>query len=314
VIARAFVTGGSGFIGGALIRALRSEGIKVRALARSDASAKTVERIGAEAVRGDLSDEIALARGMQDCQVVFHAAANPQDHDLKRALEDNLEGSLRIVRAAQRSAVQRVVYLSGIGVLFGRGRLHNVDERHPRGKRRGALIASRIASEEAMVLANSVALPIVVVRLPYVWGPGNTLVPALVAAVSTGRFRWIGNGRHSISILHVQNAVRGLLKAAEHGRGGEVYWLSDGAPVELRTFFERQLRHAGVSPPTAELGFRIAYALATALELSAKLLGRAAPLTRATVRFLGQEITIDDTKARRELGYESTAYWPDGPM
>lgn len=314
-VAKAFISGASGFIGSALARDLRRAGVEVVGLARSERAADRVHQLGATVAKGDLSDEAALEAGMRGCDTVFHTAASAQDADLKQAVADNVEGSLRVVRAARKADVRRIVYLSGIGVLFGSGRIHNVDETHPRGRESGALISSRIASEEAMIAANSQSLPIMVLRLPYVWGPGNTLLPALKSSIAAGRFRWIGGGRHQISTLHVDNAVRGMVDAAERGRGGEVYWLSDGPSVELKTFLEVQLKRAGLTPPQGELSFGLAMAIAKATTFIAKLRGRAAGgLTPTTVQFMGQEITVNDAKARRELGYSPKVQWPTGSM
>ena len=164
-----------------------------------------------------------------------------------------------------------------------------------------------------MLAENSPDLEIVVARFPYVWGPGETLTPALRGAVSAGRFRWINGGRHLISTVHVVNAVEGLLLTAQLGLAGEIYWFTDGRPVELRTFFEAHFRHAGLEPPEREISFVKARRLAGTMFWLWSILGRKTPppLTPTLVRFMGQEVTVNDGKARRELGYQPSVHWPD---
>lgn len=308
---RAFVTGGAGFIGGHLIRRLVSEGVQVVALARSTASAEKVARAGAQAHIGSLHDRERLARAMSGCDTVFHAGSHLPDWDLETAMRENVEGSLRLAAAASEAGVGRIIYVSGTGVTVGSGPVVRWDETRPRGKPVGVLCRSRVASEEAMLGQNGRGVEVVVTRFPYVWGPGETLTPALEGAIRAGRFRWINGGRHLISVLHVENAVQGMLLAARHGRPGEIYWFTDGEPVRMRDFYEAHLRAAGLPSPDREIAYPRARRLADTLFALYRLFGakKAPPLTPTLVRFMGQEITVVDGKARRELGYSPTVDW-----
>jgi len=312
---RAFVTGGSGFIGSGLIRALRARGVEVRALARSRQAEAHVARLGAEPVAGDLESLAALAQGMQGCDVVFHAAANLSDWDLDADLRINVKGTELVLCAAASAHVARVVYVSGTGVLIGSGPVVDASEDLPCGKPVGALSASRVRSEAAVRAGNGAQLETVVVRLPYVWGPGDTLRPQLHAAVRSGQYFWISRGNHLVSICHIDNAVAGLLAAAERGRPGALYHLADAAPIKLRTFITEQMRVEGVRLPNRSIPFWLAKVIADGLFALARAL-RVTPsslaLSPTFVRFLGQQITVDDSCARRELGYRPTIDWQSG--
>src|SRR5215475_9544317 len=171
----AFVTGGSGFIGGNLIRALVGKGILVRALGRSDEARKTVRDLGATPVQGDLDDRGALREGMAGCDVAFHCASYLNDWDRDTARRVNVVGTQNVVEAARAAAVKRLVYASGIGVIIGDGPASHVDETRPRGRPVGVLCATRVESEAIVEAANSSSLATVIARFPFVWGPGDRL-------------------------------------------------------------------------------------------------------------------------------------------
>jgi nucleoside-diphosphate-sugar epimerase len=302
----AFVTGGSGFIGGRLIERLGREGWIVRALARSDAAAARVRELGAEPIAGDLGDAAALERGARGADTVFHAAAKVEDwgdwEDFRRI---NVEGTRAVLAAARAAGVRRFVHVGTEAALL-RGRpLVLADERTPLAFDSPAPYAATKAAAEAAVLA-APGLETIVIRPRFVWGPGDaTLVPAMVELVRSGRFRWVGGGRHLTSTTHVDNCVQGLVLAADHGSPGSAYFVTDGEPVEFRAFVTALLATQGVTPPDGSIPAVAARALATAGEAvwRALPLPGAPPLTRFASWVASQECTLDDSRARAELGY-----------
>jgi nucleoside-diphosphate-sugar epimerase len=281
----------------------------VRALARSDASAKTVRERGAEPVRGDLDDVGAMAAGAAGCEVAFHCAAHLGDwgrlEDFERG---NVRGTRNALAAARQAGVRRFVHVGTEAALLAGEPLVEVDERAPLRFDSPALYSSTKArAEEAVIEANQNGLQTVVVRPRFVWGRGDaTLLPAMTEMVRSGRFAWIGGGRHRTSTTHVDNVVHGLLLAAERGAGGGVYFVTDGEPVVFREFVTRLLATQGVTPPDRSLPTGVARAVAATGETAWRLLrlpGRP-PVTRLAVWVSALETTIDITRARRELGYE----------
>jgi nucleoside-diphosphate-sugar epimerase len=310
---RAFVTGGSGFVGRNLIAALRERGDEVFALARSDAAAAAVRQAGAQPVPSDLSDEAALRAGMAGCDVVFHAAAQVGDwgryEDFYRV---NVLGTSHVLAAARAAGVPRLVHVGTEAVLVGIGarRIVQADETWPRAARPlGLYPLTKGLAEERVLAANGPDLATVIVRPRLIWGSGDTTVlPQLVRAVRAGQFMWIDGGRYLTSTCHVANVCEGLILAAERGRGGEIYFLTDGAPVEVRSFCTALLRTQGLEPGDRSLPRPVVRAIAWAAELAWRglRLKGAPPITRTAVRLIGEEVTVSDAKARRELGYAST--------
>jgi nucleoside-diphosphate-sugar epimerase len=302
---RAFVTGGSGFVGGRLLDVLARGGHTAVGLARSDRAAAAVAAHGATAVRGDLHDAAALRAGMAGADLVVHAAAKLTGgaRELAEYHRVNVAGTRAVVDAARAAGVAQLVYVSTEQVVMSRGPLVRADETLPYPDRPiGPYAATKQGGERVVREAG-----MVVVRPRMVWGRGDTtLLPVVVDAVRSGRLRWIGGGRQLTSTCHVDNVVEGILAAAERGRPGEVYFLTDGEPVVFREFWSALLASQGVEPPTGTLPRGVAMALAGAAETAWRLLRRPGepPLDRMTVALLGDECTVDDGKARRELGYE----------
>jgi nucleoside-diphosphate-sugar epimerase len=304
----AFVTGGSGFLGRNLIAALRARGDTVRALARSDSAVETVRAAGAEPVRGDLDAGDALSAAMRGCSVVFHSAATVKVWGDPREFHHvNVEGTEHMLAAARAAAVSKLVHVSTEAVLVGGPRMVRADETWPRPTHPiGLYPRTKGMAEERVLAANSPSLATVIVRPRFIWGAGDSSVMSeLVRAVHEGRFRWIGGGHHLTSTCHVANVCEGMIAAAERGRGGEIYFLTDGPPVELRAFLTELLAAVGVDAGSGELPLWAARAIAWTGEAvwRALRLGGEPPATRSAVRLIGEEVTVDDAKARRELGY-----------
>jgi nucleoside-diphosphate-sugar epimerase len=154
--------------------------------------------------------------------------------------------------------------------------------------------------------ASDSALRTVIVRPRLIWGnDDSSVLSQLEHAVNAGRYMWIDGGRYPTSTCHVDNLCEALLLAAEKGRGGEAYFVTDGAPVELRSFFTAMLRTRGVDAGERCVPRGVALALAAVSEKLWDLLGLRTPppATRMAVRLIGEPVTVNDTKARRELGY-----------
>nr|H1ZZB0.1 RecName: Full=Aurachin B dehydrogenase [Stigmatella aurantiaca]CCD27750.1 similarity to hydroxysteroid dehydrogenase/isomerase [Stigmatella aurantiaca Sg a15] len=305
---RTFVTGGSGYLGRNLLSALVARGISVRALVRSEEAAQKVQALGAQPILGTLEHRETLKEGMAGCDVLFHAAAltsaRATDAEFHRA---NVLGTETVLAAARDARIQRMVHVSTEAVLADGRPLLQVDESHPLPKRPFAGYPATKAQAEQLVLqANGPGFTTVVVRPRFIWGADDTaFLPQLIDAIRTKRFRWVDGGRYLTSTCHVANVCEGMLLAAERGPGGEVYFLTDGAPVELRSFLTLLLETQGIKAEVGNIPFQAARAAAHLGEsLWRALVPQArAPALRLAVYLLGREVTLNDDKARRELGY-----------
>ncbi|HXJ63738.1 MAG TPA: NAD-dependent epimerase/dehydratase family protein, partial [Actinomycetota bacterium] len=170
-----FVSGGSGFVGGRVIRDLRARGDAVYALARTPKAAERIRRAGAEPVDGELEDPEALRDGMRGADVVIHAGAKVDDWGRAAEFERvNVEGTRNVLWAMRQAGVPRVVFVSPVTVLAAGRPLVRVDESTPAPHRAlGWYHRSKLESERALFGSDGEGLEAIVVRFAMAWGPGD---------------------------------------------------------------------------------------------------------------------------------------------
>jgi nucleoside-diphosphate-sugar epimerase len=313
----AFVTGGSGFIGQALIRRLRERGQPVRALARSDEAAAKVAEAGAEVVRGDLDEPRGLREGAAGCEVAFHAAARLGDWGPWEEFERiNVQGTWNALEACRETGVGRFVHVGTEAAVIAGEPLHDADESVPlRPDSKAYYCASKAMAEQAVRDAAQAGFETVVVRPRFVWGPGDTtLLPQITEMVKQGKFAWVGGGTQLTSVSYIDNVIEGLVLGADRGRSGEAYFVTDGPPVVFRDFLTKLLATQGVEAPTRKLPLALAKGAAAVCEtVWRKLpLDGPPPVTRTAIWLSALEVTIDISKARGELGYEPPVSTEEG--
>ena len=167
-----------------------------------------------------------------------------------------------------------------------------------------------------MRAANGDGLETVVVRPRFVWGRGDTsLLPAIIELVTSGRFRWVGGGRHLTATTHIDNTVEGLWLAATRGPAGGVWFVTDGEPVVFREFLTAMVGHAGrrdprqvgAAPRGGRGGARARSGYGAACGVPAPRRSPASPSGSSL-----QECTIDISRAERELGYRPVTTREEG--
>lgn len=305
----AFVTGGSGFVGAALVRRLIADGASVRALARSDSAAAKVAAAGAIPVHGCLEDLPNLTEGLRACDVIFHCAACTDEWNRCEVFEQvNVEGTKAVLEACRRAHVPRCVHVSTEAALWAGQPLINVNEDAPlRPDSKVFYCATKARAEQVVMDANGKGgLETVIVRPRLIWGRGDmTFLPALLAAIRTGRFRWVGGGEHLTATTHVDNAVEGLVRAAASERCGRVWFVTDGDPIPFRQFVTELVATQGVTVPDKSIPAPLADAAAAAMETTWRVLHLSGtpPLTRMAVWLSTLEVTIDISRAQEELRY-----------
>jgi nucleoside-diphosphate-sugar epimerase len=310
---RVFVTGGSGFVGQHVIRLLVADGHQVSALARSYRAADTVREAGAEPIGGDMADltagetRVGWTDALAGVDAVVHVAAFMEfwgpDDLFRRA---NLEPTIAFHRAAADADVRRFVLVSAASVASGSQRAAVVGDTTDEGRPNIAYSRVKLATERALLAADTPEMETVILRPPFIWGAGMTTVNEMADAAKAGRFMWIDHGRHIMDFVHVANLAHAVGRALTLGRHGGIYYVTDGTPMQIREFLTPLLATQGVDiRGSRSVPYALAAPFAATLDAAYRALRRAEPpmLTNWLVTFLGRDRSYDITSARTELGY-----------
>lgn len=306
-MARVFITGASGLLGGALLEALIARGDDVVALARSPASAQALRARGAEVRGGELGDVEALAAAMAGCELAFNVAGVNAFclRDPTAMMKANVDGAEAAVRAAHRAGVRRLVHTSS-AVTLGEARGVVADEwvAH-RGSYLSRYEQSKTLGERAaLAAAAELGQELVCVNPSSVQGPGRAGgTGRFVIAFLDGRLKvfvdtWV-------SLVDIQDCVAGHLLAAEHGAPGERYILN-GIRMHITELLALAADVAGITAAPRLLPRRLASAGAGAVEVAFRARGAHPPVCREMVRTLLHGHRYDGSRAQRELGLAYT--------
>ncbi|HEY63601.1 MAG TPA: NAD-dependent epimerase/dehydratase family protein [Caldilineae bacterium] len=308
---RAFVTGGTGFIGGAVVRRLLAAGHQVRALVRPGADTRQLDGLPVQRVMGDLRDIESLRKGITGCDQVFHVAALYcyWGHRWEEFYDINVEGTRRVLQAAWDEGVQRVVYTSSVAVLGIPEDGSPATEETPStleemisDYKRSKFLAEEVAREFAQR-----GLPVVIVNPTTPVGVGDhkpTPTGKIIVDFLNGRlFAYVDTG---LNIVDVEDVATGHLLAAERGRVGERYILG-GENLTLKQILDILAEVSGRPPVRLRIPHVLALAWAYVDVTLARIYPRHVPAaTPETVRLARKPMYFDASKAVRELGFPQT--------
>jgi dihydroflavonol-4-reductase len=301
------VTGGTGFLGRALVERLLRHGDQVKALARSDASASALAAMGAEPVRGDVLDRDSLVAAMRGCELVYHAAGanafclrNPSP-----MFEVNVRGSENVVHAAARAGTRRLVYTSSAATLGEVSGTIGSEESPHRGWFLSDYERSKFEGEQTVLAAGrETGLDVVSVNPASVQGPGRATGSAkLLLDYVNGRIKAVVDSR--LSLVDIADCTEGHLLAGARGAPGERYVLS-GVTLSVREGLALVASVVGVDRPVRTLPPFITMAVATAAEAQGRIRRRRPSICRELARTLIHGHAYDGSKATRELGLRYT--------
>lgn len=310
---RVLVTGGGGFVGGAVCALLRARGDHVRSYARGEYP--ELRDMGVEHVRADLLDSEPLRSAADGCDTVIHVAAKAGVWGPYREYyQANVRGTENVLEACRVTGVRRLVFTSSPSVVFAGHDIQGADESLPYPHRFASHYSeTKALAEQAVLAADGPELRTVALRPHLVWGPrDNHIVPRLLARARAGHLRQVGDGRNIVDTTYIENAAAAHLLAADAlsrphtPAGGRVYFITNGQPLPLWDVINRILATADLPPVRRRISRRAAYTVGAALEAAHKLLRlRAEPrMTRFIANELATSHWFDISAARRDLDYE----------
>ena len=308
---RAFVTGGTGFIGGAVVRRLVKSGHEVRALVRQGADARQLDGLPVERVAGDLRDRASLQRGTAGCDWIFHVAAlfSYWGHGWADFYEANVEGTRRVLEAACDAGAKRIVYTSSVIVLGAPTDGSTVTEQTPStlADMIGPYARSKFLAEAAAHDFVSQGAPVVIVNPTAPVGVGDHKpTPTGQMIVDFLRGRMPGYVDTRLNVVDVEDVAMGHLLAAESGRVGERYVLG-GENLSLAQVLDILAEASGRPRVRLRIPHWAALAWAYADITVARLNPRYTPTaTPEKVRYSRMNAYVDPGKAVRELALPQT--------
>ncbi|WP_415176304.1 NAD-dependent epimerase/dehydratase family protein [Porticoccus sp.] len=316
---RAFVTGATGFVGGALVRRLVSDGWELVVLVREQSQYAPLENLGATVVFGDLCQPESLTDVLKGCSVVFHCAAlTGVEHRIDDFHQVIAGGTNNLLQAADSAGVQRFVYVSSILV-------YELTENATRYTESMPLLTSsvdpygraKIAAESACLEARQAGLfQVSILRPVFVYGPGDRpggFLPTLLSMLRTGRFRLVDGGRSRIPMIYISDLVELLILAAEQPQAdGQIYNACSAASPQWHELTTTLCEEMQLAMP-GNVNGRLVGLLASAAEGLAKigLLGKL-PISKAAVKLLSHDVRFPTDKAEQQLGYQSRVAYRQG--
>jgi len=309
---KVLVTGGGGFLGGAVVRRLRARGDTVISYTRS--AYPWLQEIGVVEARGDLADLGALEAACRGCDAVVHVAAKAGVWGRKSEYyATNVIGTRNVIEACRSVKVPRLIYTSTPSVVHTGVDILGGNESMPYAPRHEAhYTATKAEAERAVLAANSATLSTVSLRPHLIWGPGDPhLIPRLLRRARQGRLKRVGTRDIIVDVTYIDNAADAHILALDKvsptsAAAGKAYFITNGEPLPMWEFLNRVLAAAGLPAVTASVPVWFARnygRFAEGLHRLFLLSGEPA-MTRFVATQLSTSHWFDISAARRDLGYD----------
>jgi dihydroflavonol-4-reductase len=302
------VTGGNGFVGCYVVRALVQRGDHVRVLVRMGADVRALQGVDCEHVIGDLRDPDAVEAAARGCDEIYNVAADYRLWVLDEApmYATNVTGTQNILAAARRHKVARVVHTSTVGALGVPKGGHGTEDTPVRLEEMvGPYKRSKFLAEQAALAAAGEGVPVVVVNPSTPVGALDykpTPTGRIIVDFLNGRMpAYLDTGLNLVDVAH---CAQGHLLAAERGQPGQKYILG-AENLTLRELFERLASISGIPAPRVRIPYGVALGFALGADLLSRRITRRPPRASLTeVRMARKKMFFDHGKAQRELGYK----------
>lgn len=313
--ARMAVTGGTGFIGSRLALHCLERGSSVSVLGQENtaAEASNSERLreaGADLRLGSVTDRATVRAVVSDAEVVIHLAAAQHEMSIsdERFREVNVEGTRVVLEESAAAGVGRIIHGSTIGVYGVTD--GTVDESTP--CRPHNIYGKTKLEGEHLALSHS-SVPVVAVRIPEIYGPGDRRLLKLFRALRRGRFLLIGPGQNLHDVLYVDDLIEGLLQVARcDGATGEVLQFGGPGPLTTDEMIAAVAKAVGKDPPGLRVPLWPLLAVGTVMEVTFRPLGIQPPLHRRRLDFFRNSFELSTAKARELCGFTPGVSFVEG--
>ena len=303
------VIGANGFLGSHVTRQLVADGFAVRAMVRPNANTRSIDDLELTRFHGDVFDDATLREAMDGVDDVYYCVVDTRAwlRDPAPLFRTNVDGLRNVLDVAVNQPDLRRFIFTSTYATVGRRHGHVATEDDvisPRGLT--PYVQSRVQAENlVMRYVADAGLPAVAMCVSTTYGSGDwggTPHGAFIAGAVFGKLPFLMNGIQ-LEVVGVDDAARAMVLAAERGRIGERYLVSERM-IALNDVVRIAADEAGVPPPQRAISVPMLYALAAAGTLKARLTGKDSELSLASVRMMRAESDVDSSKAKRELGWQ----------
>lgn len=312
------VTGGTGFLGQALVRLLADKGGEVRVLHRKPEDSERIRKWGATPVRGDLCTDGSSDGLVAPGDVVYHLAARVDLggpwSEFKRT---TITGTRRLLAAALPRRPARFVYVSSAAVYAWDRPNSPISAAHTPVRPTFYNLYGRakgMAEKLVQRMCTQAGCPWTIVRLGFLYGPHNQAMVRRFGHVIQRDQLWVvGNGQNRIATCYLDDAARAVLLAGIHpAAAGQIYDVASDEPVTQRQFLDATCEALGLPRPRRRCNTTMAHLLVSALECVTRLTGESWPVTRTMVALMAADQVIDASKISRELGWRPQVSFREG--
>lgn len=297
-----FVTGGAGFIGSRVVRALLAHGYEVRCLLRSTTQTRRIEGLTYERFEGDITNLQSLEEGMKGCDGVVHLASLSNWKDIKSSKMPQvvIEGSKNMIEAAKKNGNLKMVYVSSSTAIDGTDELIVLNEDSPLTlpcNQHYVYAHAKKKVEEYCKQEAQQGYPVVIVNPTEVYGPYDYDKITSGNLIDFATTKTVQLARGGTSIVYVDDVAEGIVAAFEKGRSGERYILG-GDNVEFKDLAQMTLDILGIQKPVKSIGRGMLLMLAWI----SKTFGINMGFEPAVIPYAVKYWFVDNSKARNELG------------
>jgi dihydroflavonol-4-reductase len=304
----ALVIGANGYLGSHVTRQLVADGQDVRAMVRAGANTIGIDDLDLTRFVGDIWDDALLRDAMTGCDVVYYCVVDTRGwlRDPAPLFHTNVEGTRNVLEVAKDAGLERFVFTSSyVTVGRKRGRVATEDDViADRGLT--AYVRSRVQAENlVMQYAREHGLPAVAMCVSTTYGAGDwgrTPHGAIIAGAAFGKLPFVMRGIE-LEAVGIDDAARALILAAQRGRPGERYLISDKM-ISNADVVGIAAEAAGVPAPTKSVPLSASWAMAVLGSAKARMQGTDAQLSIGSLRLMRAEAPVDCSKAKRELGWQ----------